>query len=75
MNHPQQTVEADKACKYRVDFLTGLTYPCDHVAFVKEGVNLNYYSPYEVMVQATNDRGIGPEEEPVIIMSAEDCKF
>ena len=75
INTLQKTLKEEEACKYRVDFLTGQTYPCDYVAFVKEGVELNFYKPYEVKVQGLNDKGIGPDIEPVVIMSAEDCKF
>ncbi|RUS71470.1 hypothetical protein EGW08_020769 [Elysia chlorotica] len=67
-----KTISERDACKYRVDFLSGQTYPCDYVAVVKEGVDLNYYKKYEVKVQGRNDKGIGPDMVPVIIMSAED---
>lgn len=66
------TKKEEEVCKYRVDFLTGHTFPCDYVAVVKEGADLNFYKPYEVKVRGVNDIGIGPDMKPVVIMSAED---
>ncbi|GFR75098.1 contactin [Elysia marginata] len=66
------TVKEEDVCKNRVDFLSGQTYPCDYAAVVKEGVDLNYFKPYEVKVQGINAVGIGPDMEPEVIMSAED---
>ncbi|GFO45288.1 contactin [Plakobranchus ocellatus] len=64
-----KTVLEAQACKYRADYITSEVYPCDYVAYVGDQ---KYYMPYEVKVRARNNRGIGPDMEPVIVMSAED---
>ncbi|XP_005186281.1 contactin [Musca domestica] len=45
----------------------------DHIGMAVVNIPLNnYYTEYEVKVQAINDVGKGPESEPVTIYSAED---
>lgn len=42
------------------------------IAVIKNIPINNYYTEYEVKVQAINNVGMGPESEPVVIYSAED---
>ncbi|CAL1529097.1 unnamed protein product [Lymnaea stagnalis] len=62
-------VTHSQACQYVPDYQTGLVYMCKYVELVGPQM---FYMPYQVIVQAINDKGDGPATPVATIMSAEE---